>query len=154
VHPSKFQRFSLLGFVTATASLTGSQPNFAGRLAVSLADALYTHIFRGLLPADGNSPRAIFTLRPSVAFFYILQRPSAKLCGVVYKEWNYRTFAEGATYIRLGGQHARWASAHSIIGLCIALHFRQSVSDLRMCSAALQRIMAKRQNTRTHQEMR
>jgi len=33
------------------------------------------------------------------------QRASAKLCGVVqaYKEWNYGTFAEGATYIRLGG---------------------------------------------------
>jgi len=29
------------------------------------------------------------------------QRPSAKHCGVVYKEWNYRTFAEGATYILL-----------------------------------------------------
>ena len=26
---------------------------------------------------------------------------------VWYKEWNYGTFAEGATYIRLGGHHVR-----------------------------------------------
>jgi len=32
--PSKFQRFSRLGFVTAATSLNGSQPNFAGCLAV------------------------------------------------------------------------------------------------------------------------
>jgi len=28
-HPSKFQRFSHLGFVTAATSLNGGQPNFA-----------------------------------------------------------------------------------------------------------------------------
>ena len=35
----------------------------------------------------------------------VQQRALAKLCGVVYKEWNYGTSAEGATYIRLGGHH-------------------------------------------------
>jgi len=36
----------------------------------------------------------------------LLYGTPAKLCGVVgYKEWNYRTFAEGATYIRQGGHH-------------------------------------------------
>jgi len=34
-----------------------------------------------------------------------------------YKEWNYITFAEGATYIRLGGHHVRWASAHILVEL-------------------------------------
>jgi len=34
-HPSKFQRVSRLGSVTAATSLTGGQPNFARRLAVS-----------------------------------------------------------------------------------------------------------------------
>ena len=67
---------------------------------------MYT--FWGLLPLGGMLPRANFTLRPSLAFLYIgkrycaalKQRASAKLCGMV-QEWNYGTFAEGATYIRL-----------------------------------------------------
>jgi len=32
------------------------------------------------------------------------QRASAIICGW-YKEWNYGTFAEGVTYIQLGGHH-------------------------------------------------
>jgi len=33
-----------------------------------------------------------------------------------YKQWNYGTFAEGATYIRLGGHHVgQWASAHILV---------------------------------------
>jgi len=63
------------------------------------------------LPPDGISPRAKFTLRPSLALSYIGSVTAwhsssglAKLCGVV-QEWNYGTFAEGATYIRLGGHH-------------------------------------------------
>jgi len=48
-HPSKFQLVSRFGFVTASTSLTGSQPNFARCLAVSWAGALYIH-FQGLLP--------------------------------------------------------------------------------------------------------
>jgi len=39
-----------------------------------------------------------------LAHMALEQRPSAKLCGV-YKEWNYGTVADGATYIRLGGHH-------------------------------------------------
>jgi len=44
-HPSKFQRVSCLGFVTAPTSLNGGQPNFAQ----CLAGTLYIH-FRRLLP--------------------------------------------------------------------------------------------------------
>jgi len=33
-------------------------------------------------------------------------------CVAWYKEWNYRTFAEGATYIQLGGRHV-WHRPHS-----------------------------------------
>jgi len=36
-HPSKFQWVSRLGFLTASTSLNGSQPNFARCLAVSWA---------------------------------------------------------------------------------------------------------------------
>jgi len=73
--------------------------------------ALYIH-FRELLPSDGILPGAKFTLLPSLAFFHIgsatdrhsssRRQPNFAAC---YKEWNYRTFAEGATYIRLGGHH-------------------------------------------------
>jgi len=60
-HPSKFQRVSRLGFVTAATSLTGGQPNFARCLAVSLAGTLYIH-FLGLLPPDRILPGPKFTL--------------------------------------------------------------------------------------------
>ena len=63
-HPSKFQRASRLGFVTAATSLTRGQPNFAGCLAVFWAGTLYVH-FRGLLSSDGIFPRAKFTLCPA-----------------------------------------------------------------------------------------
>jgi len=45
--PSKFQRVSRLGFVTAPTSLNGSQPNFARCLAVSCAGTSYIHFFWG-----------------------------------------------------------------------------------------------------------
>jgi len=108
-HPSKFQRVSSLGFVTGATSLTGGQPNFAWCLAVSWAGTLYIH-FWGPLPPHGVLLRAKFTLRPSLAFSYIGsvtarhsssgRQPNFAAC---YKEWNYRTFADGATYIWLGG---------------------------------------------------
>jgi len=64
----------------------------------------------GLLPPDGVLPSVKFTLRPSLAFSYIgsvtarhsSSERQAKFAAC-YKEWNYRTFAEGATYSRLGG---------------------------------------------------
>ena len=40
-HPSKFQRVSHRGFVTAAMSLNGSQPNLARSLAVSWAGTQY-----------------------------------------------------------------------------------------------------------------
>jgi len=104
-HPSKFQRLSHLGFVTAPTSLTEGQSNFARCLAVYWAGTLHIH-FRGLLPG------AKFTLRPSLALSYIgsvTARHSSSerqpnFAGW-YKEWNYATFEEGATYIRLSGHH-------------------------------------------------
>ena len=47
--PSKYQRVSRLGFVTAPISLNGGQPNFARCLAVSWAGTLYIH-FRASCP--------------------------------------------------------------------------------------------------------
>jgi len=56
-HPSKSQRVSHLGFVTAATSLTGGQPNLARRLAVSWTGALFIY-FLGLSPPDGMLPGA------------------------------------------------------------------------------------------------
>ena len=67
-HPSKFQRVSRLGFVTAATSLTGGQPNFARCLAVSRAGILYTH-FWGALAPNRILPGAKFTLRPAIQVF-------------------------------------------------------------------------------------
>jgi len=88
--------------------LNRSHPNFARCLAVSWAATLYTH-FRGILPPGGILPGAHFTLRPSLAFSYIgsiTARHSSSgpqpNFAAWHKEWNYRTFAEGATHIQLG----------------------------------------------------
>jgi len=68
----------------------------------------------GALAPDEISPRAKFTLRRSLAFFYIgsvtAQHSSSgrqSNFAAWYKEWNYRIFPEGATYIWLGGHHVR-----------------------------------------------
>jgi len=68
--------------------------------------------FRGLLSPDRILPGAKFTLRPSLAFSYIGSvtarhsiSGSQPNFAAWYKEWNYLTFAEGATYIRQGGHH-------------------------------------------------
>jgi len=109
-HPSKFQCISYLWFVTAAKSLTRGQPNVARSLAISWARMLYIH-FRGLLPSDGILPPAKFTLRLTLAFYIgsvtARHASSGRQPNFVawYIEWNYGTFAEGATYIRLGGHH-------------------------------------------------
>jgi len=91
-HPSKFQRVSRLGFVTALTSLNGGQPNLARCSAVSCTGILYVHFGGG-------------------GFLYwhhyctaLEQQASAKLCVVVHG-MELRYFAEGATYIRLGSHH-------------------------------------------------
>ena len=68
--------------------------------------------FWGLLPPDRILPVAKFTLRLRLAFSYIgsvtaRQWSSGREPNFAawYKEWNYGTFADGATYIRLGGHH-------------------------------------------------
>jgi len=108
-HPSKFQPVSCLAFVTAATLLTGGQPNC---LAVSWAGTLYIH-FQGLLPPDGILPGAKFTFCSSLAFSCIgsvIARHSSSRhqpnSAAWYEEWNYGSFADGATYIRLGSHHA------------------------------------------------
>jgi len=73
---------------------------------------IYT--FSRALAADGISPGAKFTLSRSLAFSYIgsvtararhFSSGRQPNFAAWYKEWNFRTFAEGATYIQLGGHH-------------------------------------------------
>ena len=71
---------------------------------------IYT--FSGALGPDGILPGAIFTSRSSLAFSYIgsvTARHSSSgrqpNFAAWYKELNYGTFAEGATYNRLSGHH-------------------------------------------------
>ena len=135
-HPSKFQRVSRVGFVTGTAatSLTEGQPNSAGCFAVSWAGTLY-YTFSGAL--DGTLPRAKFTLRPSLAFSYICS-VTARYCSsgrqpnfaAWYKELNYGTFAEGATYKTYSAvRPSLLASAH----ILVKIYFRFILSGvLRM----------------------
>jgi len=110
-HPSKFKPVSRLGFVSAPTSFNGAQQTFAGCLAISWAGTLYIH-FCGLLLPNGIFPGEKFTLRPSLAFSYIRSVTVLRLSSgfepnfvASYKEWNYGTVAESATYIRLGGHH-------------------------------------------------
>jgi len=65
-----------------------------------------------VLSPDGILPGANCTLRPSLAFSYIgtvTARHSSigrqPKFAAWYTEWNYETFAEGATYIQLDGHY-------------------------------------------------
>jgi len=71
----------------------------------------YVYIF-GALARGRILSGAKFTLRPSFAFAYTgstIERHSSSgrqpNFAASYKEWNYATFAEGATYIRQDGHH-------------------------------------------------
>ena len=73
----------------------------------------YIYIFRGSCPWQ-NFASVKFTLCPSLAFYYIASVTAWHAsCGrqpnfaASYKEWNYGTFAESATYIRHGGHHVQ-----------------------------------------------
>jgi len=71
---------------------------------------IYT--FWGFLASNEILPSVKLTLRPSLAFSYIVSVTARHWSSgrqpnfaVRYKERNYGTFADGATYIRLGGHH-------------------------------------------------
>jgi len=108
-HPSKFEPVLLFGFINAPTSFNRGQQNWVfGRLL-----GWYTiYTFWELLPPYGILLAAKSTLRPSLAFSYIgtitaRHSSSGRQPNFVtwYKEWNYGTFADGATYIWLGGHH-------------------------------------------------
>jgi len=105
-HPSKFQRVSRLGVVTAPTSLNGGQPNFAQCLAISWAATPCIHFEAlGILLRIG----ATLTLRPSLVFSCIgsvtarhsshVSQPNFAACD---KEGNCWELSLCATYIPQG----------------------------------------------------
>ena len=102
-HPCKFQRVSRLSSITAATSLTGSQPNFARCLAVSLAGTLRIH-FRGSCPVT-----EFCQVQNSLCILQVLR--SRILVAFLHGTWavvssqTLRRWAQGATYIRQGDHH-------------------------------------------------
>jgi len=73
-------------------------------------ELVHYYTFLGALAPSRNFARSLFTVRPSLAFSCIgsvtARHSSSRRqpnIAAWYKEWNYGTFAEGATYIRPGG---------------------------------------------------
>jgi len=112
-HFSKFQRVSRVGSLLQRRHLPEANQTLHDVWpSLGLTHTIYT--FWRLLPPDGILPGARFTLRPSLAFSYIgsvTARHSSSgrqpNCAAWNTEWNYVTFAEGATYIWLGGHRVR-----------------------------------------------
>jgi len=76
----------------------------------------------GPLSPNGILPGAKFILHPSLAFSYIGSVTARHSSSgrhpnfeAWYKEWNYRTFVVGATYIRLGGHHVWHRPTHILV---------------------------------------
>jgi len=73
----------------------------------------YIYTFRGSCPLTEfcRVQNGLCTSRSCVLLRSVTERHSSSgrqsNFTALYKEWNYGTFAEGATYIRLGGHHAR-----------------------------------------------
>jgi len=95
------------------------------------ATTLYIH-FRRLLPPDRILPSAIFTLRPSLAFSYIVSY--CTYVGVTarhsssghqsnfaawYKEWNKLPNFRRGRHLYLAGRPSRWASAVILVTIVV-----------------------------------
>jgi len=110
-HPSKFQPASRLGFVTAATSSTEvnqtlhddwPSPGLAHYINILGGCCHLTefyHVQNSLCVQVLRSPILSALMHGTRA------AGSAKLCGVWYKQLNYGTLADGATYIQLGGHH-------------------------------------------------
>jgi len=128
-HPSKFQRVSRLGFITAATSLTGGQPNFARCLIVSWAATLYIN-FWGLLAPDGILPSAKFTLRPNLTFSYIGSITAQHFS--IRCQPNFVVFNRGR-HLYSAGRPSIWASAHILIIIIIRPHHHTTQADAAYC---------------------
>jgi len=110
-HPSKFNRFCVLpSLLQRRRSMEANQTLHDVWPSPGLVHYIYIFGGSSLIALNEFFPRAKFTLPPSLAFSYIgsvTARHSSSgrqpNFAAWYKEWNYVTFAHGATYARLGG---------------------------------------------------
>ena len=109
-HTSKFHRVCFLCLLLQRCR--SPEANQTLRDAWASPGLLHYIYILGALAPDRILPGTKFTLRPSLAFSYIgsvTARHSSSRHQpnfvVWYKELNYRTFADGATYIRQSGHH-------------------------------------------------
>ena len=109
--PTNFNWFRVLGSLLHRCHSTEDNQTLHD-VWPSPALVYYIYIFGGSCPpTEFFQPAAKFTLHPSLAFYYIgsiryctaLQHWCQPKFAAWYKECNYGTFAEGATYIRQGG---------------------------------------------------
>jgi len=113
-HPSKFQRVSRIGFVSAPTSLSGDQLNFARWLAFSCA-GIYIYILGAFAP-NGILPAASLASKSCVLLYWqryctsLEQWASAKVCGVV-QGVELRNFRR-RRHLYSTERPSRWASAH------------------------------------------
>jgi len=109
-HPSKFERVSRLGFVTATASLNGSQSNFARCLAVSRAGIYTIHFW-------GSCPVTEFCQVQNSLCVQVLRSPigsdTSRRHRVVGVSQTLRRWAE---HLYSAGRSSRWTLAHILVG--------------------------------------
>jgi len=106
--PAHFNGFRVL----ASLGLLHRRPTKLCTMLSRLLGWYTVYTFWRPLPPNGILPAAKFTLRLSLAFSCIISvtarhSSSGRQLKFVawYKKWNYGTFAECATYIRLGGHH-------------------------------------------------
>jgi len=109
--PETFNKFRVLPSLLqqhCSTDLNQTTHDVFGRLLCWYT--IYT--FLGALAPKGNLPGAKFALHPSLAFASIgsisaWHSSSGRQPNFAasYKEWNYQTFADGATYIWQGGHH-------------------------------------------------
>jgi len=109
-HPSKFQRVSRLAFVTGATSLTRGQPNFAVCTMFGRLLGWYTiYIFSGALSLAKSchvqNSVYVQVLRSPILAALLHGAPAVGISQTLRRGAHYGTFAEGATYIRLGGHH-------------------------------------------------
>jgi len=108
-HSSKFQP-DFVSWLPCCTDVAQRRSSKFCRMFGRLLGWYTMYTFWELLPPNGILPAAKITLRPSLAFSYIgsvtaRHSSSGSQPNFVawYKEWNYGTSTDGATYIRLGG---------------------------------------------------
>jgi len=133
-HPSKFQRVSHLGFVTAATSFTGGQPNLLGRF---LGRYTIYHTFSAAFAPWRNFAmcKVHFTYKSFVLLYWqhyctaLEQRASAKLCCLVQgmelrnfimcwcavKKLLTHSLYRRGRLLYSAGRPSRWASGHILV---------------------------------------